>query len=80
MPEIGGFVKGHFTAACGDGSCRIFHFEDFKDNQLKWAIMRNDGHPFRIAVIQAMALRRYKGREAASAFSPARAVLLDLDT
>jgi hypothetical protein len=47
-PQIGGFVKGHFTAACADGSCRIFHFDNFKDDQLKWAMMRNDGHPFEL--------------------------------
>jgi Protein of unknown function (DUF1559) len=45
VPQIGGFVKGHFAAACSDGSCRIFHFDRFKGDELKWAIMRNDGHP-----------------------------------
>jgi hypothetical protein len=48
VPQFGGFVKGHFTAACGDGSCHIFRFEDFKDRALKWAIMRNDGNVFRL--------------------------------
>ena len=44
VPQLGGFVKGHFTAACADGVCRVFHFEDFKGDRLKSAIMRNDGH------------------------------------
>jgi hypothetical protein len=48
VPQLGGFVKGHFTAACGDGSCRIFHLDDFKGDELKWAIMRNDGHRFEL--------------------------------
>ena len=48
VPQIGGSVKGHFAAACADGSCRIFRFEDFKGDQLKWAIMRNDGHRFEL--------------------------------
>jgi hypothetical protein len=46
VPQVGGFVKGHFTAACADGSARIFRFEDFKGDELKWAMMRNDGHRF----------------------------------
>jgi hypothetical protein len=48
VPQFGGFVKGHFTAACADGSCHIFHFDDFKGEELKWAVMRNDGHLFRL--------------------------------
>jgi hypothetical protein len=44
VPQIGGFVKGHFMALCADGRCGTFHFEDFKGDDLKWAIMRNDGH------------------------------------
>ena len=46
VPQIGGFVRGHFTAACADGSAHIFRFEDFKGDELKWAMMRNDGHRF----------------------------------
>jgi hypothetical protein len=52
VPEIGGFVKGHFTAACADGACCVFPFDGFKDNQLKWAMMRNDGHPFELPVVR----------------------------
>jgi hypothetical protein len=50
VPQLGGFVKGHFAAACADGACRIFHFEDFKGDELKWAIMRNDGNVLRFPV------------------------------
>ncbi|HXY36809.1 MAG TPA: DUF1559 domain-containing protein [Planctomycetaceae bacterium] len=46
VPQLGGFVKGRFAAACADASAHIFRFEDFKGNDLKWAIMRNDGRPF----------------------------------
>jgi hypothetical protein len=46
VPPLGGYVKGHFTAACADGACLIFELESFKGDDLKWAIMRNDGHPF----------------------------------
>jgi Protein of unknown function (DUF1559) len=48
VPQFGGFVKGHFTAACGDGSCQILHFDSFQGDQLKWAIMRNDGQQFKL--------------------------------
>jgi hypothetical protein len=48
VPKFGGLVKGHFTAACADGSCQIFHFDSFHGDDLKWAIMRNDGHPFQL--------------------------------
>ena len=47
-PQIGGFVRGHFTAACTDGSCRVFRFDKFKGNELKWAMIRNDGHRFEL--------------------------------
>ncbi len=43
LPELGGFEKGHFATALGDGSARRFETEKVKD-QLKWLIMRNDGH------------------------------------
>jgi hypothetical protein len=44
LPKIGGFVEGRFMAALGDGSARPIDSEKVKD-QLKWLIMRNDGHP-----------------------------------
>lgn len=43
LPTIGGFVKDHFDAAAADGSARRFDANKVKD-QLKWLIMRNDGH------------------------------------
>ncbi|HEV3298256.1 MAG TPA: DUF1559 domain-containing protein [Planctomycetaceae bacterium] len=46
VPPLGGYVRGHFTAACADGASLIFELESFKGDDLKWAIMRNDGHPF----------------------------------
>jgi hypothetical protein len=46
VPPIGGFVKGHFAAAMADGSARIFRFDDFKGDELKWLIMRNDLNVF----------------------------------
>jgi len=46
VPQLGGFVKGRFAAACADGSAHVFAFKDFKGDQLKWAIMRDDRHPF----------------------------------
>jgi hypothetical protein len=48
VPQIGGFVKGHFAAACADGACLIFRFSSFKGDELKWAMMRNDGHPMEL--------------------------------
>ncbi|HUE17152.1 MAG TPA: M56 family metallopeptidase [Planctomycetaceae bacterium] len=44
LPKLGGFVEGRFWAAIGDGSVRLIESEKAKD-QLKWLIMRNDGHP-----------------------------------
>ena len=44
LPELGGFVTGRFTAALADGSVHSIDKERMKDN-LKWLIMRNDGHP-----------------------------------
>ncbi len=41
LPELGGFVKGQFTAALADGSVHTFSSEKVKD-QLKLLIMRND--------------------------------------
>jgi beta-lactamase regulating signal transducer with metallopeptidase domain len=43
LPELGGFVKGEFAAALGDGSARRYYVDRTKD-QLKWLIQRNDGH------------------------------------
>jgi beta-lactamase regulating signal transducer with metallopeptidase domain len=43
LPELGGFEKGHFATALADGSARRFETEKVKD-QLKWLIIRNDGH------------------------------------
>jgi beta-lactamase regulating signal transducer with metallopeptidase domain len=43
LPELGGFVKGRFNAALADGSARSFQTDGDKDD-LKWRIMRNDGH------------------------------------
>jgi beta-lactamase regulating signal transducer with metallopeptidase domain/uncharacterized protein (UPF0248 family) len=43
LPELGGFVKGRFAAALGDGSARVYNAAKAHD-QLKWLIMRNDGH------------------------------------
>jgi hypothetical protein len=48
VPPLGGFVKGHFAAALSDGSAHIFRRDDFKGDELKWAIMRNDGHVFQL--------------------------------
>jgi hypothetical protein len=48
VPQFGGFVKGHFTAATADGACRVLRFADFKGDDLKWLIMRNDGHPMQL--------------------------------
>ncbi len=44
LPKIGGFVKGQFLAVLADGFARPFETEKVKD-QLKWLILRNDGHP-----------------------------------
>jgi hypothetical protein len=44
LPELGGFVSGRFTAALADGSVHSIDKDRVKDN-LKWLIMRNDGHP-----------------------------------
>jgi beta-lactamase regulating signal transducer with metallopeptidase domain len=44
VPTLGGFVKGQFRAALGDGSARRFETEKVKSH-LKWLIMPNDGHP-----------------------------------
>jgi beta-lactamase regulating signal transducer with metallopeptidase domain len=44
VPELGGFVEGRFNAALADGSVQTIDKERVKDN-LKWLIMRNDGHP-----------------------------------
>jgi beta-lactamase regulating signal transducer with metallopeptidase domain len=44
MQWPGGFVPYHFYAALADGSVRSFEMDRVKDN-LKWLIMRNDGHP-----------------------------------
>jgi hypothetical protein len=43
VPQLGGFVKGHFCAALADGSAHVFRRDDFKGDQLKLAIVRNDG-------------------------------------
>jgi hypothetical protein len=48
VPQLGGFVKGHFTAALADGACLIFRIDSFKGDDLKWAMMRNDGHPIEL--------------------------------
>ena len=44
LPELGGFVPGEFDAGIADGSAHRFFIDTTKD-QLKWLIMRNDGHP-----------------------------------
>ncbi|HEV8066567.1 MAG TPA: M56 family metallopeptidase [Planctomycetaceae bacterium] len=41
LPELGGFVKGQFTAALADGSVHTYSVDKAKD-QLKLLIMRND--------------------------------------
>jgi beta-lactamase regulating signal transducer with metallopeptidase domain len=46
LPELGGFVEGKFAAVIADGSFRLFDSDQVKDD-LKWLIMRNDGHPIR---------------------------------
>jgi hypothetical protein len=51
LPVLGGFVKGQFNAALGDGSARVFDIEKTKD-QLKWLIQRNDGHPIDVAKLE----------------------------
>jgi beta-lactamase regulating signal transducer with metallopeptidase domain len=43
LPNLGGFVEGQFKTALADGSVRTFDIDKVKD-QLKWLIMRNDGH------------------------------------
>jgi len=43
LPELGGFVEDQFRAAFADGSVRSLQTERIKD-ELKWLIMRNDGH------------------------------------
>jgi hypothetical protein len=47
LPEVGGFIKGHFAGATADGSVGVFDIEQVKD-QLAWLIMRNDSHAFDI--------------------------------
>jgi beta-lactamase regulating signal transducer with metallopeptidase domain len=47
LPELGGFMKGEFAAAIADGSARVYDAAKAQD-QLKWLIMRNDGHPIDI--------------------------------
>ena len=47
LPELGGFVEGNFAAVMSDGAFRLFETEQVKD-QLKWLIMRNDGHVIRL--------------------------------
>jgi len=44
LPELGGFVEGKFGAVMADGAFRLFDTEQVKQ-QLKWLILRNDGHP-----------------------------------
>ena len=44
LPAVGGFEKGHFSAGFADGHANRFNTEKIKD-QLKWLIMRSDGHP-----------------------------------
>jgi beta-lactamase regulating signal transducer with metallopeptidase domain len=43
LPKLGGFVEGKFAAMMSDGAVRLFDTERVKD-QLKWLILRNDGH------------------------------------
>jgi prepilin-type processing-associated H-X9-DG protein len=43
LPQLGGFVEGGFNCAFADGSARSFETARVKDD-LKWLIMRNDGH------------------------------------
>jgi Protein of unknown function (DUF1559) len=40
---VGGFEKGHFSAGFADAHANRFNTERVK-HQLKWFIMRNDGH------------------------------------
>jgi hypothetical protein len=44
LPELGGFIEGGFNCALADGSARTLETNRVKD-ELKWLIMRNDGHP-----------------------------------
>jgi beta-lactamase regulating signal transducer with metallopeptidase domain len=43
VPQLGGFVEGGFNCAFADGSTHSLETARVKD-QLKWLIMRNDGH------------------------------------
>jgi hypothetical protein len=43
LPELGGFVEGSIAALMVDGSVHLFDNATIQD-QLKWLIMRNDGH------------------------------------
>jgi prepilin-type processing-associated H-X9-DG protein len=43
LPELGGFVQGGFNCAFADGSAHSLETARVKD-ELKWLIMRNDGH------------------------------------
>jgi hypothetical protein len=46
LPAVGGFEEGHLSAAFTDGHAARMKTETIKD-QLKWLIMRNDGHAIR---------------------------------
>jgi beta-lactamase regulating signal transducer with metallopeptidase domain len=46
VPEVGGFVEGQFSAAFADAHAARMRTDKIKD-QLKWLIMRNDGHPIK---------------------------------
>ena len=43
LPELGGYIEGGFFTGMADGSAHFFPIDQVKD-QLKWLIMRNDGH------------------------------------
>ena len=43
LPKLGGFVRGRFGAVLADGTVRTFEGDSVKD-QLRWLIVRNDGH------------------------------------
>jgi beta-lactamase regulating signal transducer with metallopeptidase domain len=53
LPALGGFVPGQFGAAMCDGDFRLYDTEQVKD-QLKWLIMRNDGHYLAPTVVRGL--------------------------
>ena len=53
LPALGGFVPGQFGAAMCDGSFRLYDTGQIKD-QLKWLIMRNDGHYIAPTVLRGL--------------------------